>query len=153
MNKYLILLTLLCYSCTSSTSEYKINKDVCKNLNSKSVIIDVSHFLSYHLNDNAQNLLLDKNTNKYECLLNSLNIEDKAVIGHIILTKLLEPNNDNFKYEYIYDNDKIIKTIYSINNLRWSYREKDSLNIIENYNSKRLINYWTTKVKQSNNLR
>lgn len=119
------------------------------SLTNEQVIIKINYFISYSIDSSALQVINLQDKKKVHYLLKNLSDKDKALVTHIILTKMFEPKKDKFKYEYIYDGEgNITKTIYSINNLNWIRDEVTTKNIIENYDAKKLFEYWSSHIKE-----
>ena len=84
-------------------------------------------------------------------LLNSIEIPDKTVIIHIILTKILEPNNgnDNLPIKYIYkDCDDLLGWHHIYNGLIWEWFSETNY-VISDSEIVKVSDYWKSRINQN----
>ena len=99
-------------------------------------VFPVSFKLS--LDDNAQKIITIKHRNKCQILMRSVDA-DKAVVIHIVLTKILEPEKYYIQDSLIYHKDsngklnsqKIDSVKYTLNGVSWNIKFNNNIfNII-----------------------
>jgi len=148
MKKIILLLLLITVSCKSQSNSEKSVNSMINLLDNKSVLININYTTNYVLDKDAQRVIELNSDDKLKLLVQNLLIEDKALVSHIILTKLLEPTKDNFSYKYNYDaKGDVVSTTYSLNNLSWQYDDEHQRNKIVIYNKQTLYDYWSEKIK------
>lgn len=133
-----------------SCNGQKLNNDniekLVTTLDNKSILISFNYNIKYSLDDKAKSIIQLNDKTKLKYLVENLKYNDKAIVSNIILTKILEPNNDIFKTENIFDKDGNVTSIeFIFNKLRCEYFD-DKLRI-KNFNSEELYSYWNSKIR------
>ena len=140
----LLLIPLLCLS--------QINKEednLIDSLSWSSITYDHSYYtFTVNYEDSSVRKLIELGDNVVYPLLESIEIPQKTVIIHMILTKILEPenSNDNLPIKYIYkDCNNLIGCHFIFNGLVWEwFRETNE--IIETKEILKIKEYWTERI-------
>ena len=112
------------------------------NLECDSFQVRVTYFPRLYFDEHA-NDILNSRINKElltKKLLNEIHEKRKTKVINVLLTKLLEPENDKLNYSLLYNEDG--KVNYSYNNIEWVdddcyFSEEDIIKIKE---------YWLIKI-------
>jgi hypothetical protein len=147
MKKIIIILILSFCSCkVQKTNEGGI-KNLVYAIDNESIRITFNYIAKYSIDEKANYILNLNNNKKLNYLFKNLEEEDKIIISHILLTKILEPNKDNFTIENIQDDKGDIQSVILIyNNLKCKY-VGNKLKILDNNNTDAISNYWKNKLK------
>jgi hypothetical protein len=95
------------------------------------------------LNEDAKRLIKIEDKEKIKKLLNKIDIDQKTVAIHMILTYLLEPTKKQFRESYNYGKDSTIKSvIFSYNRLKWTSDSHLQNNSISKGEINRIKQYW-----------
>lgn len=116
------------------------------DLNWTSFNITTNYISNLTLSVNAKRLVDLKDNRKLQELIKNLKDSDKTVAIHIILTQIIEPNNNTFAYHYEYGSDSTINSIkYSYNGLTWYCQNKINRNYIKCNDISLIKKYWINK--------
>jgi len=81
-----------------------------------------------------------------EELLQIVEIEDKGVIVHLLLTRIWYPKKLKVKTDYVYgQGEEIQKIIYCVNSLKWSWSETDGSSVNKS-DLKGIKEFWHKKL-------
>ena len=140
----LILIPLLCLS--------QINKEVNNLIDSlswNSITYDHSYYtFTVNYEDSSVRKLIELGDNVVYPLLESIEMPQKTVIIHMILTKILEPENSNDDLPIMYihkDCNKSIGWHFIFNGLVWEWFEETN-EIIETKEILKIKEYWTERI-------
>ena len=124
-NLYLIIFGIIFLGKLSAQTKSDNLREDISNLTNQSVILSFNYLIEYELDSKANEILKSENTEKKTCLIENLKDKNKALVAHVLLTKLIEPENASLNYKYIYnaDNTEIISIDFSLNGLTWIYNE------------------------------
>jgi hypothetical protein len=140
---FLLLLNLAKSQPSGNTDSVNI---YISRLDWNSIEIATTYVPRIGLNEDAKRLIEIKDKDKIKKLLNKIDIDQKTVAIHMILTYLLEPTKKQFGESYNYGKDSTIKSvIYSYNRLKWTSDthlqnnsiSKEQINTIDRYWRKR----------------
>ncbi len=115
------------------------------SLSWKSFGFTTNYIPKLYLSETAKKIISIQDKNKVQKLFNYIIVKNKAVIVHIILTKLLNPDKDTFSESYVYNGDSIIGIKYTYNGLSWKWDRKNGFSILEK-NIKKIRDFWRTKL-------
>ena len=142
-----ILLILVPLSCLSQIK--KETDNLIDSLSWNSITCDHSfHTFTVNYEDISVRKLIELGDSVVYRLLESIETPQKTVIIHMILTKILEPenSNDNLPIKYIYkDCNNLIGCHFIFNGLVWEwFRETNE--IIETKEILKIKEYWTERI-------
>ena len=142
-----ILLILVPLSCLSQIK--KETDNLIDSLSWNSITCDHSfHTFTFNYEDISVRKLIELGDSVVYRLLESIETPQKTVIIHMILTKILEPenSNDNLPIKYIYkDCNNLIGCHFIFNGLVWEwFRETNE--IIETKEILKIKEYWTERI-------
>lgn len=150
-NRTLILFVLICISWNSFSQEIDIQVDkknvdeLISELNWNSFGFIYNYSTSLGWDEYAQRLEeLGKDISPK--LLEAIKDTEKAVIVHMILTKLWEPEVYFWKENDIEFED-LYFTEWSLNNLSWITQDKKTPSIDE-FEQERIYKYWTKRINE-----
>ena len=145
MKKIIIILILSFCSCKGQKTNEGDIKNLVSTLDNKSVRITFNYIAKYSIDEKANYILNLNDDRKLSYLFENLRDEDKIIISHILLTKILEPNKDNFTIENVYDDKGDIQSVILIyNNLKCKYVASE-LKILDN-NTDVIYYSWKNKL-------
>lgn len=97
------------------------------------------------LYEEAERLVAIKDMRKIQKLINSLGDSSKTVAVHLILSRLIEPENSGIQWTYNYGKDgRIVNTEYIYNGLRWLWDSAGN-NIVSRVEIDMVERYWRQK--------
>jgi hypothetical protein len=145
----------------SEVSLLKVNQNVLGDsadiyiarLTCNSAIVTTTYFEQLLLDSAGQRLVSLKVQNLDNKLLSYFDDTTKVLAIHIILTRKLEPNKNNFRVQYVYDKDykQIVRVNYSYNNFNWYYlvvdNNPDCIFHIDKDQVEKAKLYWTEKIE------
>jgi len=121
------------------------------SLNWNSFTIAYTYFAHLKISGDAEAIKNFDEKQVTVMLLNSLSIESKAVISHMLLSQMFEPEDSSLKTTIEYKNDSINSpvsaVIYTYNQLNWKFDIDKATYTISNADMDRIKNYWKTKLK------
>jgi len=142
----IILIPIFCFSQKNSEIDKLID-----SLSWKSITCDHSwHFFIVNYKDASVQKLIKIGMPATKKLLESIEVPEKAVIIHIILTKILEPDNNNdwLPIKYIYKDCNKLKGWYHIfNRLVWEWSPDEDYTITSQEIQK-VKEYWTNRINK-----
>lgn len=145
--RFIIIFLLLTKSnCSLSQSippdsiDYYIQK-----LNWNSFDFTPTYFRTIVLSNMAERLVSLEKKDAVAKLLTRITDSEKTVAIHIILTNIYEPQNAYLKTSYQYQDNKLIKVFYSVNELNWEEDVNERYMITEN-EIKKIKAYWEQKL-------
>jgi hypothetical protein len=142
-----ILLILISFSCLSQIN--KETDNLIDSLSWNSITCDHSfHTFTVNYEDISVRKLIELGDSVVYRLLESIETPQKTVIIHMILTKILEPenSNDNLPIKYIYkDCNNLIGCHFIFNGLVWEWL-RETNEIIETKEILKIKEYWTERI-------
>jgi hypothetical protein len=112
-------------------------------LNWNSFEIATTYVPQVALTGDAKRLIEIKGKAKIKKLLDSIVIDQKTVVIHMILSQLFEPTKKKFAEFYNYRKDSTIKSIiFSYNGLKWTSDNSLQNNNISKAEINRIKQYW-----------
>jgi hypothetical protein len=133
--------------CQLGISQNKMQQDsinrMINQINWNSFQISTNHFSKLVPNECLISLSKHKDKKTIVKLLRNINISNKTVAIHVVLTNIFELNKGIFLYNYEYDKNSRVKNIkYTYNNLNWD----SSVDVVNYHISKKEIRkvekYW-----------
>lgn len=110
-----VFLGIILSSCAiNKKTDYSLN-----NLTCDSFQVRVTYFPKLYLDEQAQAILNSKMNKEVliKKLYSKIQDKEKTKIINVLLTKLIEPENDILKYDILYNEEGKVK--YSYNNIQW----------------------------------
>jgi len=95
------------------------------------------------LYEDAKRLIAIQDESKIKKLIESIRNNEKTVVIHLILSKIVEPRKKEFTEHYNYGSDSLIQTInYSYNLLAWTWDYRNKNGSISPEEIKKIDRYW-----------
>jgi hypothetical protein len=102
------------------------------------------------LYEDAKALVAIKDMRKIPKLINSLGDSSKTVVVHLILSRLVEPENSDIQCKYNYGKDgKILSVDYVYNGLEWRWDSAGN-NIVSQGEIEKVERHWRQRCRETN---
>jgi len=119
-------------------------------LGSRSSGISWAYTPNIALYEGAKALVAIKDMRKIPKLINSLGDSSKTVVLHLILSRLVEPENSSIRCKYNYGKDgKILSVDYIYNGLEWLWDSVGN-NIVSQGEIDKVERYWRQRCRETN---
>jgi len=147
MKKIAFLLLFILAACHKLEYSDADTTTIISTLNNDYVRLKKDKIQGYTIDSKASEVLKLKNRSKLFLLNNNLTQMDRALISHILLTKLIEPENDSLAYDFKYNTtkDTLLSTTYKLNGMKWKV-DANGKNVIVDYNPGGLNEYWLARM-------
>jgi hypothetical protein len=145
MKNYIVIMLFAFCSCSGQKIEEQNIKNLVSTIDNASISMKFNYIATYTIDAKSLDIINLKSRSKFNYLIENLNDPHKVIISHILLTSILEPNNDSCTIENVLDKEGNITSIIVIfNKLKCEYFNNE-LKAVD-YNTKDLQNYWKSKI-------
>jgi hypothetical protein len=147
MKKITFLFLFVVVSCHKLEYSDADTTTIITTLNNDYVRLKKDKIQGYTIDNKATAVLKLKNRNKLFLLTNNLTQMDRALISHVLLTKIIEPWKDSLAYDFKYNKtkDTLLSTTYKLNGMKWRV-DANGKNVIVDYNPGGLNEYWLARM-------
>jgi hypothetical protein len=146
--KYILILSVLLL-CELAKSQSLGNADsvsiYINRLSWNSFAIAGTYVAQFGLREDAKRIIEIKDKTKIKKLLDSIGVEQKTVVIHMILSRMLEPQKTAFGEYLNYGKDSTTKSVdFSFNGIKWTM-DMSGKNSISEKEINRVRQYWRRK--------